>query len=308
MGFKEVGQGVQISRNACFYGKKKISIGNHVRIDDFCLLSGNIQIGSYVHISPYTSLVAGSECIQVCDFVSISSKCSIFSKSDDFSGIAMTNPMVPEKYRNVYEGKVILNKHSIIGAGCVVLPDVILGTGGAIGAMSLVNKNVESWTVSYRHITSSYPPRENIISGAITIVNITDFYGKGSVIEKELFNGFESINITNPAYKYLNVILEIEEKSYRFVALYQYLTEGKSIKQFIEWLEKEEILEKYNISIKKNPSKEYENCNPELDDLSYLRTIIAHYQTEKSDKWTKEYNEMIDKNICKIISIIKEYK
>lgn len=70
----------------------------------------------------------------------------------------------------------------------------------------------------------------------------------------------------------------------------------------------EEILEKYNISIKKNPSKEYENCNPELDDLSYLRTIIAHYQTEKSDKWTKEYNEMIDKNICKIISIIKEYK
>ncbi|WP_390607273.1 acyltransferase [Dorea longicatena] len=147
MGFKEVGQGVQISRNACFYGKKKISIGNHVRIDDFCLLSGNIQIGSYVHISPYTSLVAGSECIQVCDFVSISSKCSIFSKSDDFSGMAMTNPMVPEKYRNVYEGKVILNKHSIIGAGCVVLPDVILGTGGAIGAMSLVNKNVEPWTV-----------------------------------------------------------------------------------------------------------------------------------------------------------------
>ena len=90
--------------------------------------------------------------------------------------------------------------------------------------------------------------------------------------------------------------------------MYQYLTEGKSIKQFIEWLEKEDILEKYNISIKKNPSKEYENCNPELDDLSYLRTIIAHYQTEKSDKWTKEYNEMIDKNICKIISIIKEYK
>ena len=147
MGFKKVGQGVQISRNACFYGKKKISIGNHVRIDDFCLLSGNILIGSYVHISPYTSLVAGSECIQVCDFVSISSKCSIFSKSDDFSGMAMTNPMVPEKYRNVYEGKVILNKHSIIGAGCVVLPDVILGTGGAIGAMSLVNKNVEPWTV-----------------------------------------------------------------------------------------------------------------------------------------------------------------
>lgn len=147
MGFKEVGQDVKISRKACFYGKKKISIGNHVRIDDFCLLSGNIQIGSYVHISPYTSLVAGRECIYVSDFVSISSKCSIFSKSDDFSGRAMTNPMVPEKYRNVYEGKVILNKHVIIGAGSVVLPDVILGVGAAIGAMSLVDKNIEAWTV-----------------------------------------------------------------------------------------------------------------------------------------------------------------
>lgn len=106
---------------------------------------------------------------------------------------------------------------------------------------------------SYRHITSLYPPRKNIISGAITIVDITDFHGKGSVIEKELFKGFESVNITNPAYKYLNVILEIEEKSYRFIALYQYLTEGKSIEQFIEWLEKRRYIRKIQYKFKGEP-------------------------------------------------------
>lgn len=52
-------------------------------------------------------------------------------------------------YRDIiiYDDKVILNKHAIIGARCVALPDAILRAGAAIGAMSLVNKNVEPGTV-----------------------------------------------------------------------------------------------------------------------------------------------------------------
>ena len=96
MGFKESRARGADKQERLLLWKKEDFYWESCQIDDFCLLSGNIQIGSYVHISPYTSLVAGSECIQVCDFVSISSKCSIFSKSDDFSGMAMTNPMVPE--------------------------------------------------------------------------------------------------------------------------------------------------------------------------------------------------------------------
>lgn len=147
MGFKNVGRDVRISRKASFYGKENICIGDHVRIDDFCVLSGNIQIGSYVHISSYTSLIAGNKGIYVGDFATISLKCSIFSKSDDFSGMAMTNPMVPDKYRHIDEGEVILSKYVIVGSGSVILPNVALGEGVAIGAMSLVKENIEPWVI-----------------------------------------------------------------------------------------------------------------------------------------------------------------
>ena len=147
MGFKNVGRDVRISRKASFYGKENICIGDHVRIDDFCVLSGNIQIGSYVHISAYTSFIAGNEGICVGDFATISLKCSIFSKSDDFSGMAMTNPMVPDKYRHTDEGKVTLSKYVIVGTGSVILPGVTLEEGAAVGAMSLVKESIESWVM-----------------------------------------------------------------------------------------------------------------------------------------------------------------
>ena len=48
--FKSLGENVLISKKASIYSPEKIIIGNNVRIDDFCILSGNIQIGNHVHI------------------------------------------------------------------------------------------------------------------------------------------------------------------------------------------------------------------------------------------------------------------
>lgn len=48
LGFRHIGNGVCISRKASIYGAQNISLGDHVRIDDFCILSGRIEIGSYV--------------------------------------------------------------------------------------------------------------------------------------------------------------------------------------------------------------------------------------------------------------------
>lgn len=59
----------------------------------------------------------------------------------------MTNPMVPDKYRHIDEGEVILSKYVIVGTGSVILPNVTLGEGVAIGAMSLVKENIEPWVI-----------------------------------------------------------------------------------------------------------------------------------------------------------------
>ena len=40
-----------ISKKVSIYSPQKISIGNNVRIDDFCILSGNITLGNYCRIA-----------------------------------------------------------------------------------------------------------------------------------------------------------------------------------------------------------------------------------------------------------------
>ncbi len=59
----------------------------------------------------------------------------------------LTNPMLPDEYRNVVEEKVVLEKHTIIGTGSTILPGCILGEGTAVGSMSLVNKSLDPWGI-----------------------------------------------------------------------------------------------------------------------------------------------------------------
>lgn len=146
IGFKHVGKNVLISRFACFYSPGEISIGNHVRIDDFCILSGKISIGNYVHISAYNALY-GAYGIEIADYAGISPRCTIFSATDDFSGESMIGPMIPEEYTNVSGGPVVLKKYVQIGASSTVLPNVVVETGSVVGSMSLVKNNIQEWGI-----------------------------------------------------------------------------------------------------------------------------------------------------------------
>ncbi|MBM4302082.1 MAG: acyltransferase [Deltaproteobacteria bacterium] len=146
VGFARCGKNVLISRKASLYSPEKIELGNNVRIDDFCILSGPIVLGNYIHIAAYSALFA-DEKIVIQNYANISSRVSIYAVSDDFLGHGMTNPTVPAKYRHVHTAPVVLGEHAIIGAGSVILPGVTLGTGAAIGALSLVTSDCEPWTV-----------------------------------------------------------------------------------------------------------------------------------------------------------------
>ena len=148
IGFKSYGDNVLISRYAQFYHPERISLGSNVRIDDYCILSAGSQItiGSYIHIACYT-FILGEGRVEIEDFCSISGRVSIYSSSDDYMGLAMTNPMVPSKYTRVQSLPVILRKHVIIGCGSIILPGVELGQGASIGAMSLVKENCEPETI-----------------------------------------------------------------------------------------------------------------------------------------------------------------
>jgi len=154
IGFKSFGENVLISQFARFYSPEKISIGNNVRIDDFSILSGNIKLGDYIHISAFNALY-GKFGIELESYSGLSPRCSIFSASDDFSGEYLIGPMIQSHLTNVTGGKVKLEKYSQLGAGCIVLPDITIGEGVSVGAMSLVNKDLKSWKI-YKGIPAKY--------------------------------------------------------------------------------------------------------------------------------------------------------
>lgn len=149
MGFADIGDNVLLSNKASYYNCANIKIGNNVRIDDYCVLSagaGGIEIGSYIHIAVYTSLIGAGK-IRLGDYSNISSRVAIYSSSDDYSGTCMTNPMVPDHYTNVTHADVVLDRHVIIGAGSIILPGVILEEGVAIGALSLVSESCKKFGI-----------------------------------------------------------------------------------------------------------------------------------------------------------------
>lgn len=149
MGFAQVGENVFLSDKASYYNCQNIRVGNHVLIDDFCVLSAGedgIDIGNYIHIAVFSSLI-GAGNISLADFSNISSRVAIYSSNDDYSGEFMTNPMIPKEFTNVTHGEVQIGKHVIIGSGSIVLPNVILEEGVAVGALSLIRKNCEAFGI-----------------------------------------------------------------------------------------------------------------------------------------------------------------
>jgi len=151
VGFKTVGKHVLISRKASIYNPGAISIGDNVRIDDFCVLGGGsgLVLGNFVHVACYCGLFAGSGIVME-NFSGLSARVLVYSESDDYSGESLTNPTVPERYKpKMKKGTVVLGKHVIVGANSTILPGLVIAEGAAIGAHSLVTKNCESWSIYF---------------------------------------------------------------------------------------------------------------------------------------------------------------
>lgn len=147
IGFKNIGKNVFISRKASIYSPENIIIGNNVRIDDFCILSGKIIIGNNVHISAYSALY-GKYGIVFEDFSGCSARTIIYSETDDFSGEYLIGAVLPDKYKNVYGKQVVLKKYTQLGANTIVMPGVNINEGAVTGAFTFVDKDLLEWTIN----------------------------------------------------------------------------------------------------------------------------------------------------------------
>ncbi|NJC06113.1 galactoside O-acetyltransferase [Sphingomonas kaistensis] len=147
LGFRHLGQGVRISDKASLYNCELISIGDYSRIDDFCVVSGKVTIGRNVHVAVFCNVAGGTEGVTIMDFAGLAYGCHVFSQSDDYSGRTMTNPTVPNRFKNETRKAVLIDRHSIVGTSSIILPGVTLAEGTAVGAASMVTKSTEPWMI-----------------------------------------------------------------------------------------------------------------------------------------------------------------
>ena len=150
LGVAAAGRNVRIHPSCILVGLEHMRFGDNVRVDGFTLLSaagGWLTIGDFVHISAHCAVLAGAG-VEIGDFAGLSGHVSIFSRSDDYTGRYLTNPTVPAAYKpSAPAAPVRLGRHAIIGAHSVVLPQVEIGEGAAVGAQSLVTKSLAPWAI-----------------------------------------------------------------------------------------------------------------------------------------------------------------
>jgi acetyltransferase-like isoleucine patch superfamily enzyme len=148
LGIKCAGDDVRIHKSVVIVAPERLLLGNHVRVDPFCLLSatGGISLGNYIHVGSHCTLIGGGG-ITLEDFAGVSHGARLFSASDDFSGLFLTGPTVPENLRNLRSAPIQLRKYAVIGSGSVVLPGVTMGEGAILGAMSLLSRDLPDWQI-----------------------------------------------------------------------------------------------------------------------------------------------------------------
>jgi len=148
---KSVGKNVVIGDNVYIRYPHLVEIGDNVIIDEFVYITAGLKLGSYIHISPHVSIIGGVEAKLIMDdFTCLTSGVRIVCTSDNFSGSDLTNSTVPPQYRpNTQRTTVHIKKHCAIGTNSVVMPDVTIGEGTVIGAMSLVTKDLAPYGIYY---------------------------------------------------------------------------------------------------------------------------------------------------------------
>lgn len=141
------GDNIRVHRTVEFFGGN-VTLGSHVRIDCHCVISSKepVLIGNHVHFGVGVHIF-GAAGVVIEDYCGLSSRCSIFTTSDDYSEGYLTNPTIPDRYKKVLTQPVKLEKHAIVGCGSVIMPGVTICSGASVGALTFVNKRVPEFAI-----------------------------------------------------------------------------------------------------------------------------------------------------------------
>lgn len=128
--------------------QQNLEMEENVEIDDFVFLNAGEQtfIGANSCLHSGTKVVGGGELI-IGRNVSVTYNCVLvtgYPKHTSHMGSC-----VPREVKDTVRGRIEIGTEAFIGSGSVVMPDVSIGDGAVVGALSYVSEDVPPWTIQY---------------------------------------------------------------------------------------------------------------------------------------------------------------
>jgi acetyltransferase-like isoleucine patch superfamily enzyme len=145
---KAAGEDLFISGNVEIRRPLLVSAGCHIAIDSGFYCTVGAEMGDYVHIGPYVTVIGGAEGRLVLKgFNTIGAGSRVLCASDEFLGAGLVGMSPPEYRDRVKVAPVIFQMFASVGTNVVIHPGVTLAEGSVVGSCSLVTRSTEPWTI-----------------------------------------------------------------------------------------------------------------------------------------------------------------
>jgi acetyltransferase-like isoleucine patch superfamily enzyme len=124
-------------------------IGSHVAVDKGVYFSTNVEIGSYVHISPYVTIIGGKDSkFTAKGFNNIMAGARIICGSDRFDDSGLFGAMIPKELKGTQIiSPVVMEEFSNVGTNAIIMAGSTLRKGVLVSAGSVLFGDTEEWGV-----------------------------------------------------------------------------------------------------------------------------------------------------------------
>ncbi len=146
VGFKKQAPQYFMHPTAILNHKENVVIGEGSHINEYVIIRSPLSkfvIGKNSHIGPFTVVFAHLYGIKIGDYVMIAPHCVLVEGSHEYKNL--DKPML--NAGNFSTGAIIIEDDVWIGANCTILQNVRIGKGAIVGANSLVNKDIEPYSI-----------------------------------------------------------------------------------------------------------------------------------------------------------------
>lgn len=139
---------VFIDQGVFFAYPRQVELKEFSYIDkNVIIMSRTAKVGRRVHIAPRVFVSGGGD-FEIADYACIATNSNIITSTEVLKdGARCSGPMVSADQRNVYRGRVLIEKDAFIGANATLLPGVTVAQGAVVGAGVTVAKDTAPWGI-----------------------------------------------------------------------------------------------------------------------------------------------------------------